>query len=102
LEEIINSTDPLPGTFSLLAAISTPSIVNYTLNGVVILILLALSAIISGAEVAFFSLSSEDVNRCKLGKKPVYKPVQKFKHFFPTKSKHATNIHLLSEFEPSD
>lgn len=75
MEEVIDSTDPLPGLFSLLATITTPSIVNYALNGVVILVLLVLSAVISGAEVAFFSLSSEDVNRCKLGKKPVYKTI---------------------------
>lgn len=37
----------------------------YILNGAIILVLLVMSALISGSEVAFFSLSHDDLAKCK-------------------------------------
>jgi gliding motility-associated protein GldE len=73
LEGSIDPGDPLPISIFKLAVIASNSIVSYTLYGIGIIVLLILSAVVSGAEVAFFSLSAEDINRCKMGKKPVYK-----------------------------
>lgn len=58
------SDDPYP-SLALLALsqdISTPYLV---VNGVVFIFLVILSALISGSEVAFFSLSSDQIDHCK-------------------------------------
>ncbi|MDQ3394046.1 MAG: gliding motility-associated protein GldE [Bacteroidota bacterium] len=44
-----------------LAEILNPSVIFYLANGILLFVLLFLSAIISGSEVAFFSLSSQDI-----------------------------------------
>lgn len=64
------SDDPYP-SLALLALsqdISTPYLV---VNGVVFIFLVILSALISGSEVAFFSLSSDQVDECKNRDTPV-------------------------------
>ncbi len=57
--------DPLP-SFLLIASILdwTPNWF-YILNGALLVLLLMMSALISGSEVAFFSLSHEDLAKCK-------------------------------------
>jgi putative hemolysin len=64
------SDDPYP-SLALLALsqdISTPYLV---VNGVVFIFLVILSALISGSEVAFFSLSSDQIDECKNRETPV-------------------------------
>jgi len=64
------SDDPYP-SLALLALsqdVSTPYLV---VNGVVFIFLVILSALISGSEVAFFSLSSDQIDECKNRDTPV-------------------------------
>ncbi len=64
------SDDPYP-SLALLALsqdISTPYLL---VNGVVFIFLVILSALISGSEVAFFSLSSDQIDECKNRDTPV-------------------------------
>jgi gliding motility-associated protein GldE len=56
----ISSDDPFP-EYYLLAQIITTEALYFTLYGILLILLLILSAIISGSEVAFFSLSKEDI-----------------------------------------
>ena len=55
--------DPYP-SLSLLVQISEVSNLYILINGLVFLFLVFLSALISGSEVAFFSLKSEDLEDC--------------------------------------
>jgi putative hemolysin len=52
--------DPYP-SYHLLAQISSPSASYLILNGLLFILLLIGSALVSGSEVAFFSLSNEDL-----------------------------------------
>lgn len=52
--------DPYP-SYHLLAQISSPSVSYLVLNGLLFILLLIGSALVSGSEVAFFSLSNEDL-----------------------------------------
>ncbi len=61
---IASSPDPLP-VFAETAGFISGSIAFYVVVLLAIGLLLALSAIISGAEVAFFSLSHDEVMKCK-------------------------------------
>lgn len=56
--------DPLPILMILLDVLSN-QVAFYSLSGIFIAVLLFLSAMISGSEVGFFSLSSEEISRCK-------------------------------------
>lgn len=58
--------DPYPGLF-FLADILNSSTLFYSVNGIILVALLMLSAMISGSEVAFFSLSADDIAKCKTG-----------------------------------
>lgn len=62
----ILSDDPFPELF-LLAQILTTETLYFTLYGVLLILLLVLSAIMSGSEVAFFSLTKQDILDCKNG-----------------------------------
>jgi len=42
----------------------------YILNGCIVLLLLMMSALVSGSEVAFFSMSHEDIAKCKVSNVP--------------------------------
>ncbi|MGM0943644.1 MAG: gliding motility-associated protein GldE [Bacteroidota bacterium] len=53
--------DPYPSLY-LLAQINEPSMGYLLINGLLFVILLICSALVSGSEVAFFSLSTEDLN----------------------------------------
>ncbi len=61
----ISADDPYPALF-LLGQIFTSGVLYFTLYGILLLLLLGLSAIISGSEVAFFSLTREEILRCRL------------------------------------
>lgn len=64
--------DPYPAGL-LLAVLSEPSsLFTYVIGGVTLIILLLLSALISGSEVAFFSFSHLDIEFCRHNKKPAY------------------------------
>ncbi|WP_339867421.1 gliding motility-associated protein GldE [uncultured Algoriphagus sp.] len=52
--------DPYP-SYHLLAQISSPSVSYLILNGLLFILLLIGSALVSGSEVAFFSLTNEDL-----------------------------------------
>ena len=65
----IASDDPFPDLY-LLAQILTSEALYFTFYGAVLVLLLALSAIISGSEVAFFSLTKEDILQCRNSKSP--------------------------------
>lgn len=56
--------DPYP-LFILLSALFDSQIIFYAVNSIVLIILLFLSAMISGSEVGFFSLSSEEISKSK-------------------------------------
>ncbi|SHO61764.1 gliding motility-associated protein GldE [Algoriphagus zhangzhouensis] len=58
--------DPYP-SWSLLAQITQPSIGYLIINGLFFLLLLLSSALVSGSEVAFFSLSNEDLDEIAEG-----------------------------------
>lgn len=60
--------DPFPGGFLLLYAFYESDALTAIWGGVVLLLLLFLSALISGSEVAFFSLTTEDINQCRVSK----------------------------------
>jgi gliding motility-associated protein GldE len=62
----ISSDDPFPELF-LLAQIITSETLHITFYGVLLLLLLVLSAIVSGSEVAFFSLTKEDIRNFRSG-----------------------------------
>lgn len=65
---ILEAATDEPYPFNLLLTIlSTPEVIFFAANGIVLIILLFLSAMISGSEVAFFSLSSDELARCKTG-----------------------------------
>lgn len=55
----------LRANFFILLEILNPSLFFYLFNGILLVILLLLSAIISGSEVAFFSMSSNDLVNIK-------------------------------------
>ena len=72
----ISADDPFPELF-LLAQIITSEFLYFTLYGVLLILLLVLSALISGSEVAFFSLTKEDVLRCLSSSDPREKSIGK-------------------------
>jgi gliding motility-associated protein GldE len=60
----LESIDEPPSQF-LLAALLSSQTWYYLLGGVSLVLLLIASALISGSEVAFFSLTSKDISECK-------------------------------------
>jgi len=56
--------DPFPVFYSLKYTFIYISSGFYWVSGVILFLLLGLSAMISGSEVAFFSLSKEDIHHC--------------------------------------
>ncbi len=62
----VPTDDPYP-SLSLLVQITEASLpADYLIiNGLVMMLLIFMSALISGSEVAFFSLSAEDLERCR-------------------------------------
>ncbi|UII29482.1 gliding motility-associated protein GldE [Fulvivirga maritima] len=61
--------DEPPSEFLLAAGFNESTLV-YVFSGIALLFLLVLSALISGSEVAFFSLTAKDITECKESDKP--------------------------------
>lgn len=61
--------DPFPDHY-LLAQITTPDAWYFIIYGAILILLLLLSALISGSEVAFFSLTQKDILNCQTGDNP--------------------------------
>ncbi len=66
--------DPYPSLY-FLSQISTPSTSYLVLNGLIFILLLIGSALVSGSEVAFFSLSNEDLEELEDSSSPNSKKV---------------------------
>ncbi len=79
--------DPLPGLI-LLADLANVSTLYIVVNGVVFILMVMLSAMISGSEVAFFSLQSENLQECKDNDSPanraILKLLEKPRHLLAT------------------
>jgi gliding motility-associated protein GldE len=61
----LSADDPYPELF-LLGQIFTSGVLYFAFYGFLLMLLLVLSAIISGSEVAFFSLTREEILRCRI------------------------------------
>lgn len=61
--------DSSTGNF-LLAAVNSGSVVFFGITGLMLVVLLFLSALISGSEVAFFSFSTTDIAECRKSQQP--------------------------------
>jgi putative hemolysin len=57
--------DPFPGVFELSAIISSLDIYFVTFNVLIVIVLFGLSALVSGSEVAYFSLSKNEIEEFK-------------------------------------
>lgn len=83
----INIEDPEPGSHFLLLVLLNAPALFYIANGLVLLILLMLSGLVSGSEVAFFSLSPSDIQSLKGGstvEKRIYSLISKPKRLLAT------------------
>lgn len=63
----INIDDPDPGSFLFSLIIQNVPTLVYVVQGIVLLILLVLSGMVSGSEVAFFSLNPHEVQSLRQG-----------------------------------
>jgi putative hemolysin len=62
----VDLDEPYPGTLLWLAEIIfSANTLFFTIHGLILVVLLILSALISGSEVAFFSLNQEDITELK-------------------------------------
>ena len=60
--------DPFPA--SLLVTIGSADVTTILIIGVILLVLLALSGLVSGSEIAYFSLTREELESCEQSKHP--------------------------------
>jgi gliding motility-associated protein GldE len=65
LENLLDKGDPLPWLGLLADTLVSTSLTSYAINFTVLVILLLLTAVVAGSEVAFFSLSSDERTRCR-------------------------------------
>lgn len=63
----INIDEPEPGSFIFLMILQNSPELFYIVNGALLILLLALSGLISGSEVAFFSLNPREIQFLKNG-----------------------------------
>ncbi len=61
----------------MLAQIITSDVLYFTFYGIILVLLLVLSAIISGSEVAFFSLTKDDIISCRNSLSPRVRTIAK-------------------------
>lgn len=59
-----------PPSQILLEALFSGQSLFYIVSGIILVMLLIMSALISGSEVAFFSLTAKDINQCKESEDP--------------------------------
>lgn len=64
--------DPFPWFFAF-STIILSGFYFITLNSIALIVLLATSALVSGSEVAYFSLTPEEIEKCNSGETPVQK-----------------------------
>lgn len=82
-----NIDDPFPGLLSVLISIQNLPILYYLIYGFVLALLLLLSALISGSEVAFFSIEPSKMEQLKDGdhtEKNIYALLKKPKRLLAT------------------
>lgn len=65
MENLLDKGDPLPWLGLLADTLVSTSLTSYAINFTVLVILLLLTAVVAGSEVAFFSLSSDERTRCR-------------------------------------
>ncbi len=65
----INIDDPDPGSQIILIVLQNTPELFYIINGIILVLLLLLSGIVSGSEVAFFSLGPKEIQQLKEGNK---------------------------------
>jgi putative hemolysin len=70
----INIDDPEPGSLLFLMILQNSPVLFYIVSGLLLVVILGLSGLVSGSEVAFFSLSPRDIQTLKNGS-PVEKRV---------------------------
>lgn len=83
----INIDDPDPGSILLLMVLQNSPALFYIVNGFVLILLLVLSGLVSGSEVAFFSLSPKEIQLLKDGtsvEKRIYSLISKPKRLLAT------------------
>lgn len=83
----INIDDPEPGSLLFLMVLQYSPLLFYIVNGFVLVLLLALSGLVSGSEVAFFSLNPREIQLLKNGntiEKSIYTLLSKPKRLLAT------------------
>jgi putative hemolysin len=83
----INIDDPEPGSIFISMVLQSAPAILYLVYGVILLILLFLSGLVSGSEVAFFSLSPAEVQSLRDGnpqEKRIYSLITKPKRLLAT------------------
>ena len=83
----INIDDPEPGSLLFLMVLQSAPALFYIVNGVILVLLLLLSGLISGSEVAFFSLSPREIQHLKSGtsvEKRIFSLISKPKRLLAT------------------
>jgi putative hemolysin len=66
----LETTIDEPPSQILLEALFSGQSLFYIVSGIILVMLLIMSALISGSEVAFFSLTAKDINQCKESEDP--------------------------------
>lgn len=83
----INIDDPEPGSLLFLMVLQNSPLLFYIANGILLILLLVLSGLVSGSEVAFFSLNPREIHYLKNGnviEKRIYKLISKPKRLLAT------------------
>lgn len=83
----INIDDPEPGALLFVLILQSTSVGFYIANALILTLLLILSGLVSGSEVAFFSLSPREIHLLKNGNTPeklIYKLISKPKRLLAT------------------
>lgn len=83
----INIDDPDPGSIFLSMVLQNTPALFYVVNGVVLLVLLLFSGLVSGSEVAFFSLNPTEIQSLRKGstvEKRIYSLISKPKRLLAT------------------
>ena len=83
----INIDDPEPGSIFLSMVLQSTTPLFFIVNGIVLLILLMLSGLVSGSEVAFFSLSPIEIQSLRNGNsadRKIFKLISKPKRLLAT------------------
>ncbi len=83
----ISIDDPEPGSILFLMVLQNAPTLFYIVNGIVLVLLLIFSGLVSGSEVAFFSLNPKDIQELKEGtstEKSIYSLIKKPKRLLAT------------------